>query len=943
MANKQYQTTVNIPSGYYLESGEEKGFLSVYIPEQGDNIVPNPTMEDIEIPNGYPDGYFFGLGGIDYGTGGPFWKNFWTLYFSDSLGTQFASTNTITSQTLTGSITASVWVRRPVGKTPSDFKITLTYADNTTNVITTATSGTFTPVESWQQFSITAPRSATAVSKNFSVRITGMDLGYLDWGFTQLEASSYPTSAIHGYGEESAWLGTPFASTSRRYKTALCGGRLVNLKDDLGLRLIELTGLGLPKFDHVAQPYAFDYGSLFQCVTLENREYEMTFLLHSCSLQDLMCKRNAIGRAIFEPGQPRCFVWTPTDCDDKIGDNVCFTGVLSDGFDMGFKSQHGEEIKLTFVDYNTRMSMCQVTTCQLPGESAVTHTGIVGVGEDGTPFIFPSFASISPAIHRIDGAVISPYDGNLYVAVREGVFAPFTGKVLRYDGVSWASVATTVGNNVLTALEGIGKYLYVGVALSGQLAGDAPFTGSSGNGIARINLATKTVENIGNLSATLTAGVDGLITVQPIIRDFVADTMGNVYVGGAFAGISNGVSSTTFDYMHLAVFSSTNRWSSTGLQIAQALQYRGSVNTLLYDKDTLRLYVGGTYSSLPMTIAFFPNIFSYVQMSSASDTVGTAVRTDFPLYDGTGQLETNRGIVNKIVKYKNRIFIGGDFTSSYGYDLEILDSFAYYDETWVGPESVKGRLYPPSNYGINYRYARNTGIPSINPVEDMIVCDGSITVVGKFIEIVTHNGNFIPVHEDDACGVAVYTATGSSGETGVMKPGTISFGAQGATPLLTCYGTLATCGSEKLGLAATYISSQVDGVNQFITSEIVIPENCKICDGDLAVSPIIFLRGSMLLTEIKNYTSSTSLFFDLNILEDEYVIIDLTGTPKITSSTNGDITSQFLPSSAPSAFTLNPGDNYLGLFTTQFGDKASANIYYNRKSFDVAQLACNNC
>ena len=53
---KQLKKILPIQKGYYLEPEEEKGFLSVLVPEKRDNYIKNPTMFDTNntnVPTGY--------------------------------------------------------------------------------------------------------------------------------------------------------------------------------------------------------------------------------------------------------------------------------------------------------------------------------------------------------------------------------------------------------------------------------------------------------------------------------------------------------------------------------------------------------------------------------------------------------------------------------------------------------------------------------------------------------------------------------------------------------------------------------------------------------------------------------------------------------------------------------------------------------------------------
>lgn len=922
---KQLKKILPVQTGYYLEPEEEKGFLSVLMPEKRDNYMPNPILFDV-TNSGAPTGFTTtGSPTVTKTSGGPFWIHHWKYTFSGP--TQHVDANSIQFSTEGGYVTFSLWLKTD---NPETFMMMVNFTDDGGFHFHTKQ---ITVTDSWQQYSFTFPIDGTLLTY-IATNITPTVASTLYIAATQLEIGTYATTLIHGYmGNGYKWLGTPFYSPSRRVASVDSGGRKVNLKD-LGLRLTAIEGLGIPdSFEHSTTELSFKYGSKFNGMAIKDRDISIEFTLYSISLEDLLCKRNKLGKAIFNINKPVTFVWEPKDCGTSQCEEIYFTAVYKSGFSLGLNSHFGEEIKLQFTNYDIIMRQGINQTTELNTIATLVHPAVIGMDYFGNLKLLPPLSTISPAIFRNTGIAVSPYDGNLYAAFSDGgpPSSP-RGVVLRYDGATWTKIAQgSTANGAITAFHADKNYLYVGISNLQTITGQSGFTGTSGLGMARINLATKTVENIGSLDAGTTTARDGVTSVQPIVRAFAVMENGYFFIGGSFEG------TTTATAKFLAL-NAGGTWFQTG---AVFTSYIGGIYALYYDKDTKRLYFGGDQMSPGFVLA--PNtynVFGYIDMTDTYIGVGVPTRTDFPI-----DLATEPARVAAITKYKNRIIIGGRFRSSYGYDLALLDNIAYYDPNYFGPENVNGTLFPlggvGSGLGISIAFAEASAATT-NPVEDLTVCGDTLYIAGKMQYLGIRSSAVRFDVTSEVCGNAKYVSSAETAEIGLLTPD-IALGHIVFSAIAQCNGQQVICGSEKLELERFYAAFLLSSDTTTITTYAPQPTNVSVCQNDLPVSPRFILRGPARITEISNQTYGLSLYFDYTIQASEIVIIDLTSSPpEITSSVNGDISYSMLPASTSGAFKLFPGDNSVivkSIWNTVDSNTFFA-IQYNRNALAAESLCC---
>lgn len=922
---KQLKKILPIQKGYYLEPEEEKGFLSVLVPEKRDNYIKNPIMFDtdnINVPTGYTKHVSTTMTKI---SGGPFWLHHWKYEFGSAIEGVYVNAENFTVEG--GHLTVSMWLRSDV---PSDFRLMVNFSDDGGSPFYTKQVRV---TDSWQQYSHTFPINGTLLTY-VDVQLLSMGPSSVYIAAMQLEVGKYPTTLIHGYmGDGYKWLGTPFVSPSRRLASVSTGGRRINLKD-LGMRLTSIDGLGIPdSFDHSTTELAFKYGSKFNGMAIKDRDISIEFTLYSTSLEDLLCARNKIGKAIFKLDSPVTFIWQPKECATPQCEEIYFTAVYKSGFSFGLNSHFGEEIKLSFTNYDIIMRQAISQTHQLNTIVSLVHPAVIGMDYYGNLKLLPPLSSISASIFKNRGMVISPYDGNLYAIFDDGgpPSAP-RGVLLRYNGSAWAKIAQgSTANGAMTAIFADKNFIYVGISELQTIVGQSGFTGTSGVGMARINLATKTVDNIGSLSATTTTARDGVTSVSPRIRAFAVDYRGYLFIGGSFDG------TTTATAKFLALYAN-NVWYATG---AVFTSYIGGIHSLFFEKETKRLYFGGDQMSPSFVMA--PNtynVFGFLDLTDNYIGVGVPTRTDFPI-----DLAAEPALVTTITKYKNRIVLGGKFRSSYGFDQALLDNIAYYDVTFQGFENVQGAIFPfggrGNGWGIDDAFGDATGLPT-EAVSNLTVCDDTLYISGKmqYYGIRSSAIRFDAVGE--VCGAAKYVSTAETAEIGVMLPD-IVYAQVSSFSYAQCYMQQTLCGSEKLEMMRFYSTFLLSGSTPTVTSYVPQPNVVTVCQTDLPVSPRFILRGPGRVSEITNQTYGLSLYFDYTLQPNEIVIIDLEPSPpSITSSLNGDILYSMLPASTPGAFKLFPGDNSVIVKSTwnTVDSNTLFAIQYNRISLAAESLCC---
>jgi hypothetical protein len=107
--------------------------------------------------------------------------------------------------------------------------------------------------------------------------------------------------------------------------------------------------------------------------------------------------------------------------------------------------------------------------------------------------------------------------------------------------------------------------------------------------------------------------------------------------------------------------------------------------------------------------------------------------------------------------------------------------------------------------------------------------------------------------------------------------------------------------------------------------------------GSAAAYPVLTIRGPGRLYHLINWSAGEALYFDLLLLADEELTINLQpGYKTVSSSFRGNLLSAVLPGSSLATWRLLPGDNAVSLFLDATSASASLHWYERYWSYDGA-------
>lgn len=114
--------------------------------------------------------------------------------------------------------------------------------------------------------------------------------------------------------------------------------------------------------------------------------------------------------------------------------------------------------------------------------------------------------------------------------------------------------------------------------------------------------------------------------------------------------------------------------------------------------------------------------------------------------------------------------------------------------------------------------------------------------------------------------------------------------------------------SVLLSYQAVFISSRGDVFHSTNASAFRAKVTLVTNSGTQSTSPKIYIKGAGYLLWLENYTTKKRIYFNMDILANEEIFIDL-GQGKITSTVRGDLLWTVIVGSDISAFNLMPGEN----------------------------------
>jgi hypothetical protein len=157
----------------------------------------------------------------------------------------------------------------------------------------------------------------------------------------QIEQKEYRTTYVDGDQPGCKWNGTPHASTSTRDQFEAGGGRVYNLRDDLGFIVNAQDGTGMPPVTNLSSPLALQPGNLFDGQTIQGRSFSLTGSIIGSTVANFHSQKQALIKAlnvntttIGKRGQPRIFRYTGAAEEKEI--YAVYDGGLEFGLPIGW-------------------------------------------------------------------------------------------------------------------------------------------------------------------------------------------------------------------------------------------------------------------------------------------------------------------------------------------------------------------------------------------------------------------------------------------------------------------------------------------------------------------------------------------------------------------------------------------------------------------------------
>lgn len=620
------------PTGYELNP--DRGFFSVIVAEETENLVTNPSIE--LDTTGFND---LALGTIERSEEQQAFGAFSLKYTPNAaLGAGVYYRMNLVSETL---YTASVYVLC-VNSTPYEFHI---YDGDGSYVIS---SMFFQGLGRWQRLVLTGTTGAGSsdvsdfwivIRKNQSASTTPF---YLDG--LQVEQKGYATTYADGDmvglipGQKAFyWTGTRHASTSVRIVDTNAGGRIRRI-DETGFKLIGMVGLGMPPVSNITSPLALTGGSSYQRTIPNQRPFTLVGDLSASSLAQLQRQRNALLN-LLKPTtivpQPIMLRYQLYNCKDPISEELEIPCVYSAGLEANTDNAHHERLSIQLLAMTPYLR-------RVMDSSAVSLDAVVNV--PGCDFVAqrkfdldgPLKTSWTPVALGTDGIVRASLwgpDGKLYIVGDFTNAIDTSGPVLvnyvaMYDPLLdlWFDVGTGADDIIrCLAFDSIGR-LYVG--------GD--FTNIGGGPPVVANKIAYWDGLNWNAMGAPTSGVAG-----GDVYTIAIDAYNNVYAGGDFTS-AGGTAVDRVAYWDGATWAPLVT-AGTGPNLR--------VRSIQIDLESDDVYIVGefgTFSGLTVD-----RTAKYIPSSGAVEALGSGVN--------------NAALCSLLLNGK--LYVGGSFTEAGGNDV----------------------------------------------------------------------------------------------------------------------------------------------------------------------------------------------------------------------------------------------------------------------------------
>ena len=490
------------------------------------------------------------------------------------------------------------------------------------------------------------------------------------------------------------WTGTPHASTSTRSGLTRAGGRMLDLRSDLGFEVNSIVGLGMDAITNVATPNALIGGAFYQRTTPQSRRFTIVGSVFGSTPDELHRNR----RLLLDTLKPDAVgLQQPLVLQYQLKNHEMVNIVCNyaSGLEGTFDNFNQEKLAIQFSAFNPFF-------LQDDGEIASSLSFIKSVSNSFKVLRSDNgnwTAILGTGMNGLINTVTSGNDGYIYYG---GTFTIATSgftanKIARYKTDGTLATAWERLGSIIGATGGDVKAIAIG--FDGRVYAAGTFTGMDGvantNGLAVWSPATNTWSALGTgLSGgsgwALTVGLDG-----------------SIYVGGDFTS-AGGVANTA----RIARWTpSTSNWNACDAGITdllcQALATMldgtiiagGTFNSIVgvantsriarYDPDT------DTWSSISSSITNSVACFAVAPdglLYAGGDfgVIGGVTAQNIAKFNGTswtplglGASPSGKSVTSIIVDLYGNVIVSGNFTGM-GNLTSSIDGVAVWNgSSWV--------------------------------------------------------------------------------------------------------------------------------------------------------------------------------------------------------------------------------------------------------------------